>query len=656
MAPKWHKAIVTAASAVTILFWATFCPPERSDAAGPQKSDFDTQLAPVLRTYCFKCHIGSTPKGDVNLAFTSAQDFKNRVGKDRATFQTMSEVLASHEMPPAKQPQPTEIERQQVIHWLNDDLLAVDPSAPRNPGHVAALRRLTNIEYQNTVRDLLDLPNFKIADDFPADSFANGFDNMAELLGYSTSHMEHYLDAAEEAIRELDATCVPSQNWDSHYMEPAGKVFEPIREYKLSYDNNQDRVRALLVKFLPRAYRRPVTSEEIERLMAFARTSLAQEGESFIRPKSCYAPIRAALLSPYFLFRVERDPASGVAPVDEYELASRLSYFLWSSMPDDELFDLASRKQLRAHLDEQVLRLLADPKAGALTDNFAEQWLKLRALNKVTPDPKLFPAFSELLRQSMMQEIKLFFASMVRHDSRITDLLDGKYTFVNEELAKYYGIPGVNGTEFRRVELDAATHRRGLLTTAGILTLTSAPNRTSPVRRGVWILDTIFNHPPKPPPPNVPALESSGNVLVGTVRQVLAQHRNNPQCAGCHANIDPMGLALENFDAAGKWRDAEAGAPVDASGVLPTGEKFRSLEEFQSMLETRQSDFRRSLVQHLSTYALGRGLEYFDKPMIDDICAAVAARDDRFSSVIIAIVNSDAFQKRQAREENDHAK
>ena len=651
-----HKAIVFAVAAAMTIACATFSSSARSDAVAPQKTDFENNVAPVIRMYCFQCHTGSAPKGDFNLNFKSEQDFKNRVGKERAEFQTMGDVLDSHEMPPGKQPQPTEIERQQIIHWLNDDLLAVDPTAPRIPGHVAALRRLTNIEYQNTVRDLLDLPNFKIADDFPADSFANGFDNMADLLGYSTSHMDHYLDAAEEAIRELDATCVPSQNWDSHYMEPAGKVFDPIREYKLSYDNNQDRVRALLVKFLPRAYRRPVTSDEIERLMSFARMSLAQEGESFIRPKSCYAPIRAALLSPYFFFRVERDPASGVAPINEYELASRLSYFLWSSMPDDELFDLAGRNELRAHLNEQVVRMLADPKARALTDNFAEQWLKLRALNKVTPDPKLFPSFTESLRQSMMQEIKLFFASMVEHDSSIMDLLDGKYAFVNEELANYYRIPGVRGAEFRRVALDSETHRRGILTAAGILTLTSTPNRTSPVRRGVWALDTIFDNPPKPPPPNVPSLESRGNVLTGTVRQVLAQHRNNLQCAGCHANIDPMGLALENFDAVGKWRDVEAGAPVDASGILPTGEKFQSLEGFESLLESRQSDFRQSLVKHLLTYALGRGLEYFDKPTIDDICASAATQNNRFSSVIIAIVNSDAFQKRQARQENEHEK
>ncbi|MEO7415125.1 MAG: DUF1592 domain-containing protein, partial [Opitutaceae bacterium] len=373
-------------------------------------------------------------------------------------------------------------------------------------------------------------------------------------------------------------------------------------------------------------------------------------------PKSAYAPIRAALMSPYFLFRVENDPPSGIAPVSEYELASRLSYFLWSSMPDDELSDLARRGELRANQKEQVLRMLQDPKASALTDNFAEQWLKLRALNKIDPDPALFPGFNDKLRTAMMQETKMFFTSIVTEDRSIMELLNADYTFMNETLANHYGVPGVSGEEFRRVTHDPQSHRGGLLTNASVLTLTSAPNRTSPVKRGVWVLETILNNPPPPPPPNVPALEADGKVLTGTVRQMLSQHRENAQCASCHARIDPMGLALENFDAVGRWRDREGGAPVDASGALSNGQKFKTLDEFRAVLKTKQPDFRRSVAQHLLVYALGRGLEYYDKLTVDDICAAAASHDNRFSSLVLAIVESDAFQKRQAREKSPHDK
>jgi Protein of unknown function (DUF1592)/Protein of unknown function (DUF1588)/Protein of unknown function (DUF1585)/Protein of unknown function (DUF1587)/Protein of unknown function (DUF1595)/Planctomycete cytochrome C len=626
----------------------------QAPAPAATRSNFDREIAPLLETYCAKCHMKDEPEGDFSLEFKSGGDLVQRAKTERPMFQKMGEVLRDREMPPEDKPQPTEQDRERLLAWIDRDLLALDPNGPRNPGHVAAVRRLSNVEYANTVRDLLDLANFTVADDFPADNFANGFDNMADVLTYSTSHMEHYLGAAEEAIKLLDGTAVVGHNWDKNYGEPAGKVFDSVRELRLSYDNNQYRVRVLLETFLPRAYRRPVKSGEIDRLMDFARISLAQEGESFIRPKSSYAPIRAALLSPYFLFRVETDPPSGIASINEFELASRLSYFLWSSMPDDELFDLAQRGELRAHQKEQVIRMLKDPKARALTDNFAEQWLKLRALNKINPDPALFPDFNDALRQAMMEETKRFFASGVAEDRSIMDLLDANYTFVNETLARHYGMAGVSGDEFRRVTHDPAAHRGGLLTNASVLTLTSAPNRTSPVKRGVWVLETIFNNPPPPPPPNVPPLEADGKVLTGTVRQVLAQHRDNAQCASCHARIDPMGLALENFDAVGRWREREAGAPVDASGMLPAGQKFATLEEFRAVLKTKQPEFRRSVVQHLLVYALGRGLEYYDKLTVDDICAAATRQDNRFSSVILAIVESDVFQKRQAREKSSH--
>ena len=514
---------------------------------------------------------------------------------------------------------------------------------------MARVRRLSKVEYANTVRDLFYFKEFK-ADDLPPDDLGYGFDNIADLLSVSPNQLELYLKTAEQAIAQLDATAKPSPNWaknDQTYWEPDDGVFLPIKNVELRFNNNQVRVRKVLETFLPRAYRRPVKKEEIDRLMVFAQLSLTQEGESFIRPKSVYAPLRAALCSPYFLYRIEQDPPERAAPVNEYELASRLSYFLWSSMPDDELFKLAEENQLRAHQDEQVRRMLKDPKARALTENFAEQWLHLTALKSTTPDPRLFPDFDESLRQAMREETVRFVTHVIETDSSIMDFLDADYTFLNERLAKHYGIEGVSGDEFRLVKLEPGQHRGGLLTQGSILTLTSPPTRTSPVKRGIWVLQTLFNDPPSPPPADVPPLEQGG-VLTGTVRQVLEAHRANAQCAGCHSKIDPYGLALENFNAIGAWRTKEGEAEIDASGALPNGKSYRDLTEFRALLNEKKDDFRKALVENLLIYALGRGLDDSDGSAVEQICSSAAAEQDRFSSVILAIVNTDLFQKRTA--------
>jgi hypothetical protein len=611
--------------------------------------DFKSTVAPLLEKYCTDCHSGDKPKGDLSLEFASPSQVEPRLNSDHKLFEKMADRLATGKMPPPKKKQPTESERDLLLTWIGRDLLA-DYAARHGLGRVARVRRLSKVEYANTVRDLFYFSEFK-ADDLPPDDLGYGFDNIADLLSVSPNHLELYLKTAEQAIVQLDKTAKPSPNWakkDGTYWEPDDGVFLPIKDVELRFNNNQVRVRKVLEKFLPRAYRRPVTKEELDRLMIFAQLSLAQEGESFIRPKSTYAPLRAALCSPYFLYRVEEDPPQGSAPINEYELASRLSYFLWSSMPDDELFVLAERHELRAHQDEQVRRMLKDPKARALTENFAQQWLHLAALKHAAPDPKQFPAFDEPLRQAMREETERFVSHVIDKDCSIMEFLDADYTFLNERLAKLYGIEGVSGEEFRLVKLDAASHRGGLLTQGSILTLTSPPTRTSPVKRGVWVLQTLFNDPPSPPPADVPPLEAKGNVLTGSVRHVLEAHRANAQCAGCHSKIDPYGLALENFNAIGAWRSTDGGASIDASGALPDGQKYRDLTEFRGLLNERKDDFRRAFVQQLLIYALGRGLEYSDRNAIQQICASAAAQQDRFSGVILAIINSDVFQKRTA--------
>jgi hypothetical protein len=623
-------------------------PTRQADATPPL--DFKATISPLLATYCTDCHSGADPKGGLNLEFADERAVEQALAKDHKLFERVADRVMAGEMPPARrQKQPSRSERETLSHWATKDLLA-KYAASHGLGRVARVRRLSKVEYANTIRDLFYFQDFK-ADDLPPDDLGYGFDNIADLLSISPNQLELYLKTAEQAIAQLDQTAKPSLNWapkDKTYWEPDDGVFLPIKNVKLGFNNNQARVRLVLEKFLPRAYRRPVRPEEIDRLMPFAQLSLTQEGESFVRPKSTYAPLRAALCSPYFLYRIEEDPPGGTAPVNEYELASRLSYFLWSSMPDDELFGLAEKKQLRPHLDAQVRRMLKDPKARALTENFAEQWLHLAALKRAAPDPKLFPDFDEPLRQAMREETLRFVRRVIDEDRGVMDFLDSDYTFLNERLAKHYGIPGIAGDEFRLVRLDPSLHRGGLLTQGSILTLTSPPTRTSPVKRGIWVLETLFNDPPSPPPTDVPPLEEKAAALGGTTRQVLEAHRANAQCAGCHSKIDPFGLALENFDAIGAWRTREGRAAVDASGTFADGKAYRDLGGFRALLKERKDGFRRAFVEHLLVYALGRGLEYADRAAVQAICASAAAGEDRFSTVILAIVKSDLFQMRTA--------
>ncbi len=405
----------------------------------------------------------------------------------------------------------------------------------------------------------------------------------------------------------------------------------------------------ILKAFARRAWRRPVSNDEINRLAAIFKMSQAQ-GDSF--EQSIQVALQAVLVSPHFLFRVELDPEpndpSAIRTINEHELATRLSYFLWSSMPDDELFRLADQGQLRKRLDSQVKRMLADPKSQALVVNFAGQWLQLRNLYTVSPDPKRFPAWNARLRDAMRKETEMFFAAVMREDRSILDFIDAKFSFLNETLARHYGVPGVEGDEFRRVSLEGG-QRGGVLSQASVLTITSDPTRTSPVKRGKWILEQILGAAPPPPPPNVPELKDDGQELQGTLRQRMEQHRKNPNCAVCHQQMDSLGFGFENYDAIGKWREKDGQQRIDASGVLPGGKRFDGPAELKAILRSNDEAFRRCMVEKMLTYALGRGLEYYDKCAVDDICRSLAGDGDRFVTMMLAIVHSDPFQKRRGK-------
>jgi uncharacterized protein DUF1592/uncharacterized protein DUF1588/uncharacterized protein DUF1585/uncharacterized protein DUF1595 len=406
--------------------------------------------------------------------------------------------------------------------------------------------------------------------------------------------------------------------------------------------------REILGNFTRRAWRRPVQSDELDNLMKlFAMAD--QDGQSF--ESALKLPMKAVLVSPYFLFRgeVQPDPddPKSVHPVSEYDLASRLSYFLWSSMPDDELLDLAARGELRKNLTAQVQRMLASPKAQSLADNFSGQWLQTRNLDFVSPDQMTFPDYDSNLRDAMRTETQMFFTAVMREDRSVIDFLNGDYTFVNQRLAEFYGIPGIKGDLFQRVSLDG-THRRGVLTQASVLTITSNPTRTSPVKRGKWVLENLLNTPPPPPPPDVPLLPNDGHPDSGTLRKQMEEHRANPACASCHAQMDPLGFGLENFDAVGKWRDKDGNDPVDPSGKLATGESFAGAVELENILATQRRDqFLDCIAEKMLTYALGRGIEPYDQPAVDQIIAGMKKDDLKFSSLIMEVVNSLPFQMRR---------
>jgi hypothetical protein len=407
--------------------------------------------------------------------------------------------------------------------------------------------------------------------------------------------------------------------------------------------------RTILESLARRAYRRPVDHQDVRPLMKLFAEG-RQGGGSF--DTGIEMALRGILVSPGFLFRIEQSPASShagaVHRISAVELASRLSFFLWSSIPDDELLKLAERGSLRDPevLHGQVRRMLSDPRCSALVDNFGGQWLHLRNVAEWRADPEKYPDFDEPLREALQRETELFFAHIVREDRSILDFIDANYTFLNERLAQHYGIPDVRGSYYRYIPLTGP-ERGGVLTHGSVLTVTSYPTRTSPVLRGKWILENVLGAPPPPPPPDVPALTDNASNSARNLREALESHRANPACASCHARLDPLGFALENYDAVGKYRTREDGSDIDASGSLPGGTVVSGPRDLKKVLLDRRDEFVECFAGKLLTYALGRGLEFYDVPAIRRIRREAALSEFRFSSVVLAIVDSVPFQMRR---------
>ena len=605
-------------------------------ASALQADDADAEIAiRTLTNYCYDCHVGDGSEGGIQVDFFESKD---ALESHVETVEKIILVLKEQQMPPADMDQPSVEERVTTLQWIEQQLRNFDCGDASRPGRVT-MRRLNRAEYNNTIRDLTGL-DLKLADDFPSDDVGAGFDNIGDVLTIPPILLEKYLAAALTIAAEVVAD--PAARKEVFPFET--KEGDPIEDVVAA-------ARANAEHFATRAFRRPVSSQELERLFELMRSTFEAGGDM---NRIIQTTVAAVLSSPHFIYKVEtddpRDVVDGVRPLNDFEIATRLSYFLWSSMPDERLFELAGKQQLHTaeQIEAEVDRMLDDPKSVALVKNFAGQWLQLRDLERLSPDPDLFANFDPELRDAMRLETELLFENIVREDRSVLDLLNADYTFVNQRLADFYGLDDaqIEGQDFQRVALNGV--RSGVLMHASVLLITSNPTRTSPVKRGKWVLDNLLGEPPPPPPPNVPELGESGETL-GTLRQQMEQHRSNPSCAVCHTKMDTLGFGLENFDAIGMWRDIDGRDEIDASGELPGGRKFNGPVDLVRILaEDKQLEFTRCMSQKLLTYALGRGLGVYDRCTVNNIVRVVRGDEFRFRTLAKAIATSSPFTMQEA--------
>jgi len=747
---------------------ASGTPQEKPSA---RDKEFETQIRPLLETYCSSCHGPKKQKAKVDL--TTARG-EGDLAKNQPMWLQAVKQLKTRAMPPDdEKKQPTDAERDKLAGWLDAAMNRIDDRAPRDPGRVT-IRRLNRAEYNNTIRDLIGL-DLRPADDFPLDDVSEGFDTLGDVLSLPPMLLERYVDAADRILGHAVVTEGPvpilskkvegaalakdgvkdgvldmalERDVSTRISVPAGGRYEVrvlasqkraaegaavlivyvdgvdmallrvqaeqgkpevysgsftlqagdrkltlrhsphkaankgdvipdthlfLESYEIAGPErslshrrifcadgeDRDAARKILDRFAVRAFRRPLGAGESDRLLALYDAA-RKNGKAFA--PAVRQGLWSILVSPHFLFRAERDTSdrdeTGACRLNDWELASRLSYFLWSTMPDETLLDLAARGKLRdpTVLREQARRMLADPKSRALVDNFAGQWLGLRRLETIQPDHGMFPTFNEALRRAMIDEPWTFFERLVRDDRSILDLVDADYSFLNEPLAKHYGIKGVSGDAMRRVELKDP-NRGGVLTMAGILTLTSHPTRTSAVKRGKWILDEILGAPPPPPPPNVPELNEASkdrpDAKTLSLRQRLELHRADPQCFGCHKRMDVLGLGMENYDPIGRWRENDGGKRIEVAGTLPTGERFSTPGQLKKILAGCKEDFARALTEKMFVFALGRGTERGDRREIRRVVESLRRNDYRFSALIEEVVTSYPFRHRRPPSKED---
>ncbi|WP_386819813.1 DUF1592 domain-containing protein [Luteolibacter algae] len=590
--------------------------------------DFKEDIIPILENYCTECHNPDDDEGSLNLeAFLDpAEAIMYPEIWDRVAKNVKLDV-----MPPVKRKDRPELhERALLVGWARQmDLLWDNGKMGTNPGRTT-LRRLNKNEYNYTIRDLFGL-KIRPADNFPEESSGEaGFDNDADALFLPALLMENYFEAAAKV-----ADAILSSN--------------TLRQtYLMNAISNEEGARKVFTFWAPRIYRRHVADGEIDRLVEVYKKS--RDGGK-THQKSMRDPLVMMLVSPSFLYRSELaiDGGGKVVGLSDFELANRLSYFLWASMPDQELFKLADTGKLSDPeiLEQQVIRMLKDDKSRALSMHLGGQWLgweKLRS--SANPDEGKFPMFDFQLRVDMYRESYIFFDNLLQENGSIFNLIDADYGFLNERLAKHYGIDGVEGSEFRKVKFNDP-NRGGILGMGSVLVATSMPMRTAPSVRGAFVLDSLLGDPPPSPPMDVEQLPPNDTGLpAGTFREALDEHRDNPSCRACHALIDPLGFGLENYDAIGRWRTTQAGAPLDTSGNMPDGEEFNGPAELKKLLLREKEQFTRNMVGKFVSYALGRELTAYDRPVTKHITDKVLANDGSIQTLVLEVVKSHPFLNR----------
>ncbi len=636
-APQSHATIALALLAVSWLPLAAL--------GAPPTGGFDKLIQPLLQTHCYRCHGEKKQEAGVDLSkFKTERD----VLKQYKLWRHVLVQVETEEMPPDDDTGFNDQNRHILAIGIQQTLALLESDHPslRDPGP-GLIRRLSRAEYNNALRDLLGL-NIDAASavGMQEDSTGSSFDNIASALNIPLALMEKYFAAADTALARLFG--------DADAKSPDKKKDKAALEALLTgISSDRAGARTFLSRFVHHAWRRPVTDVEVERFVKVFDDATAN-GDAFL--PAIRKAMKPVLVSPYFLFRIEEDrspagAANVITRVSDVELASRLSFFLWSSIPDEELLVLAENNQLSApaNLDRQVQRMLADPKAKALTTNFFARWLQLGRLATARPSTEFFPTFNQKLKKAMRDEVEIFCDKLREEDRPVLDILNADYTFVNEDLARHYGLAGVKGEQTQRVTLLPEHHRGGVLGMAGILSLTSHTSRTSPTQRGKWVLDVIFGTPPKPPPANVSQIDDKKKNAQGqepkNFREKLALHAADAVCAGCHRKIDPLGFGLENYNAIGEWR--ASGGDINATGELPGGITFDGAAELKQILWERRDEFLRNLIGEMLAYALGRQTDYYDEHQITKIKSTLDKEGGQFSALVQGIVDSYAFQHRR---------
>jgi hypothetical protein len=591
---------------------------------------FRKRVTPFIKSYCLECHQNRRPT-EAGLSFTPALETPGHAAFSEKWKKAAARVKAQ-DMPPDESEQPSDEERQAFVQWLDQ----VKYLSPKDPGPFV-IRRLTKTEYGNTLHDLFGVDP-QIADGLPDEVSGEGYLNSVSPL-----QLEQYLSVAEKVLAETFAP---------HDSPPTDLQKQWLGEPPASEADARTHARTLAGAFAKKAYRRPASDAELDVLVNVFDVG-RQNQLSY--PASLQLMLKAMLVSPQFLFITpaeEFEGEAGIVPLDDYQLASRLSYLLWATMPDEELMALADSGKLRqpAILRAQVKRMLADSRSRALFDGFGAQWLGLGDLASKTFDRSMFPEMTNELRSAMYDEARLFFGEVVRENRSILRFIDSDETFVNEHLATIYGLdPSISGPEMRKVKL-MDPNRGGILGMPGVLAATSFPNRTSPVIRGVWVLERVLGDNVPSAPPDVPALERQDRQSIAnlTLRQRTELHRTDPVCSNCHRLLDPIGFGLENFDAIGRWREEdENGQAIDATGELPDGGRFTSPQELKAIIATRLDDFSRNLVEKLLAYALCRKLEGYDEIVVDELCRKIAQDGYGMQTLITEVVTSYPFTHRR---------